>query len=58
MNRLASAVRTAWLVLREIFDEAAYTRFLERTQMTSSQQAYDSFLREKESAAARRVRCC
>ena len=44
--------------LREIFDEGAYARFLDRNQMSSSPQAYDCFLRERESAAARRVRCC
>lgn len=44
--------------LREIFDEAAYARFLERHQMSSSPQAYDSFIRDRESAVARRVRCC
>ena len=58
MNWLAHAARIAWLMLREIFDEAAYARFLERSQMASSPQAYDSFLRERESAAAKRVRCC
>lgn len=58
MNRLAYAARIAWQMLREIFDEAAYARFLERNQMSSSSGAYDQFLRERESAAARRVRCC
>jgi len=45
-------------MLREIFDEAAYARFLQRNQMSSSPHAYDSFLREREAAAARRIRCC
>lgn len=58
MSRLANVARIAWLMLHEIFDESAYTRFLERNQMSSSPQAYASFLREKEAAAARRVRCC
>ena len=58
MSRLAYAVQIAWLMLREIFDEAAYTRFLQRHQMSSSRHAYASFLREKESAGARRIRCC
>ena len=44
--------------LREIFDEAAYARFLQRHPMKSSPQAYAHFLRERESAAARRIRCC
>ena len=58
MNRLSNAARIVWQTLREIFDEAAYTRFLDRNQMSSSPQAYASFLREREAAAARRVRCC
>lgn len=58
MTRLAYAARIAWQMLREIFDEAAYSRFLERNQMSSSSGSYDQFLREREAAAARRVRCC
>ena len=58
MNRIAHAARIAWLMLREIFDETAYARFLECHQMSSSPHAYASFLRERESAAASRIRCC
>jgi hypothetical protein len=58
MNRLARAARIALEMLREIFDESAYSRFLLRNQMLSSPHAYDSFLREREAAAARRIRCC
>ena len=58
MNRLAHAACIAWLILREIFDEAAYARFLDLHQIASSTPAYASFLRERESAAARPVRCC
>ena len=43
--------------LREIFDEAAYTRFLQRTQMVSSPAAYAAFWRERESSAPK-PRCC
>jgi hypothetical protein len=45
-------------VLREIFDEAAYARFLSRTQRASSTQAYAAFTRERESIQNRRPRCC
>lgn len=45
-------------VLREIFDEAAYARFLSRTQSASSAQAYAAFTRERESIQHRRPRCC
>jgi len=58
MNRLARAARIVLEMLREIFDESAYDRFLQRHQMSSSPHAYDCFLRERESAAARRIRCC
>jgi hypothetical protein len=44
--------------LREIFDEAPYARFLQRTQTTSSPQAYAAFRREHEHRHARRPRCC
>ena len=43
--------------LREIFDEAAYTRFLQRTQMVSSPASYAAFWRERESSAPK-PRCC
>jgi len=45
-------------VLREIFDEAAYARFLSRIQRASSTQAYAAFTRERESVQNRRPRCC
>ena len=58
MNRLVEAFRIALATLREIFDEGPYARFLLRTQMTSSPAAYAAFCRERESAHARRPRCC
>jgi hypothetical protein len=44
--------------LREIFDESAYARFLDRRRVVSSPAAYGEFLRESEIARARRPRCC
>lgn len=44
--------------LREIFDESAYARFLDRQKLTSSAAAYADFLREGEAARARRPKCC
>jgi hypothetical protein len=58
MNWLARAGRIFRAMLREIFDEAGYARFLERAQMESSRQAYAAFQREREMAASRRPRCC
>ena len=45
-------------VLREIFDEAAYSRFLVRHKMSSCPRAYAAFMREQELSKARRPRCC
>ena len=44
--------------VQEIFDEAAYSRFLSRNRMESSPQAYAAFRRENEAAKMRRVKCC
>jgi hypothetical protein len=44
--------------LREIFDEAAYSRFLSRHGMRSCPRAYAAFMREQELTKARRPRCC
>ena len=38
---------TTAAVLREIFDESAYARFLARTGQPSSRAAYAGFLRER-----------
>lgn len=57
MTHLKQAVRILITTLREIFDEAAYTRFLQRTQTKSSPAAYAAFWRERESKAPK-PRCC
>jgi hypothetical protein len=53
-----NAVRISVAALREIFDEAAYLRFLDRGGMPSSSQAYAAFRREFEDAKVRRLKCC
>jgi hypothetical protein len=58
MKRLAKVGRILLATLREIFDESAYARFLQRTQMAPSRVAYSAFLREREHSQARRPRCC
>ena len=58
MNRLRKILRILLAALREIFDEAAYERFLERASLASSPQAYSEFLREREGISASRPRCC
>jgi hypothetical protein len=44
--------------LREIFDESAYARFLNRSHLKPSREAYAAFCKEYEVAKARRPRCC
>jgi hypothetical protein len=58
MSRLSKATRLVWAALREIFDEAAYSRFLRRAGMPSSRAAYAAFCDERECSSARRPRCC
>jgi hypothetical protein len=57
MTSLKKAVRLFITALREIFDEAAYNRFLERTHSDSCPAAYAAFCRERESNAPK-PRCC
>ena len=45
-------------MLREIFDESAYARFLASKGVISSRAAYAEFLHETEHTRARRPRCC
>lgn len=58
MSRFLKAAKLVLEALREIFDEAAYERFLRRTHVISSKSAYADFWRERESSQARRPRCC
>ncbi len=44
--------------LREIFDESAYARFLQRHHLAASAQSYAEFQRENEMSRSRRPRCC
>ena len=44
--------------LREVFDEHAYERFLQRSGHTTSAESYREFLREREAMIANRIRCC
>jgi hypothetical protein len=50
--------QTVLAMLREIFDESAYARFLAKRGMVSSRTAYAEFLHETEHSRARRARCC
>ncbi len=58
MKRLNRLLTVLSAILREIFDESAYARYLEQHQLRSSPKAYAGFLREHELVKARRPRCC
>jgi hypothetical protein len=51
-------VKLLWATLREIFDEAAYDRFLASHQLTASRESYQHFQRDRRAAQERRPRCC
>lgn len=55
---VAEVFATLLATLREIFDEGAYARFLNRSGMASSSEAYAAFRREFEEVKARRPKCC
>jgi hypothetical protein len=57
-SALSRITGTIQAMLREIFDESAYRRFLDRNGLESSVSAYAIFSRENEQAKARRPRCC
>jgi hypothetical protein len=57
-GKMAQWVAMMRCMLREIFDEAAYLRFLQRQGIVSSRDAYADFLRETEANRERRPRCC
>ena len=58
MSRCKRAIQIVLATLREIFDEAPYERFLQRSGLPSSPETYEKFWRERESAHGRRPRCC
>jgi hypothetical protein len=58
MKRIVTSWRVFMAALREIFDEAAYSRFLSRGGVASSSAAYAAFRREFEEAKMRRPKCC
>jgi len=54
--------QNAWKIiramLREIFDESAYDRFLLRTQSSRSIASYREFAQERDAAMLKKPRCC
>jgi len=55
---LSQAAAVLASLLRELFDESAYSRFLERNRMSSSTSAYAAFRKESERLKAQRPKCC
>ena len=53
-----SVLRIFWATLREIFDEAAYDRFLRSRGLTTSPQAYEWFQQDRSATKERKPRCC
>jgi len=58
VSTLSQMASMGQAILREIFDESAYQRFLDRNDQESSCNAYAIFLRENEQAKSRSPRCC
>jgi hypothetical protein len=58
LAKLHIVFRTIIATVREIFDENAYERFLQRTHTARSVESYGAFLREREAGMARKPRCC
>ena len=57
-SRFTHALFTGVAILREIFDENAYHRFLARQNLISSREAFASFQREQACSQRHRHRCC
>lgn len=57
-QRVNAVRKLSATVLREIFDESAYERFLARRQLAPSPGTYAAFCRDHEQTKARRPRCC
>jgi hypothetical protein len=51
-------IQTLRAVVREIFDESAYDRFLLRTQSSRSIASYRAFTCERDAAMVKKSRCC
>ena len=52
------AIRTLRAMLREIFDESAYDRFLMRTRAPRTTASYRQFTQERDAAIPKKPRCC
>jgi hypothetical protein len=55
---LRGAVRLVNHTAREIFDEAAYARYLDQEGMAASRESYAAFAHERHTQGRPRPRCC
>jgi hypothetical protein len=55
---LLKMMQTMKAMLREIFDESAYDRFLLRTHASRSVASYRAFTQERDAAMVKKPRCC
>ncbi len=57
-DRVCRFLKLVHATLDEIFEQSAYSRFLDRQGLQSSRAAYALFLQESETSRGRRARCC
>ena len=57
-DRVIKIMQTIKATVREIFDESAYDRFLQRTQAARSTASYREFMQERDAAIVKKPRCC
>ena len=55
---LLKMMQTMKAMLREIFDESTYDRFLLRTHASRSVASYRAFTQERDAAMVKKLRCC
>jgi hypothetical protein len=55
---MTRALQLFWQTLREIFDEAAYERYLTRTGELQSRESFAAFLEASKASRERKPRCC
>jgi hypothetical protein len=55
---MSRALKLVWATLREIFDEAAYERYLRATGSEPSRESFAAFVEASKTARERRPRCC
>lgn len=58
LRTMRNAAALLVCILREIFDENSYARFLARSDRPSSAEAYAEFVHQEAHLRERRPRCC